>query len=374
MWLIIILMAKSKKKSKKKSYLPALLVLFASVLIATGYWYFSLTAPKLPNAPLKDLAKAHGVELGIHVDYNRLSDRIYPDIIRSQFSFVNIDGGAHFSEIHPSPDKTDFSKSDKIVEFAEQNGMEVELHHLVWGDKIVLPKWLTEGNYAKQQLLDILHSHITSMVKHYKGRVKRYTVTNETFTEKQRIFGLRNWWAEQLGEDEKYIDSFFTWARETDPGAELVLNDFYNETKNSASDAMYEYVKGAKSRGVPIDGIGMQMHIDASRAPKKQEVIDSMNRFADLGVKVYVTEFDVNTSFVKLDRAEKDKLEASITHDMARACIESKNCVSFNVFGLTSKNDLYKKITRANSRDYMFDSRFRPRPSFYSFRQAWQNP
>lgn len=367
-------MAKTKKKNKKRKLLPVLPILALPILIAISYWYFSLKPPILPEPPLKDLAAAHGVDLGIHVDHKRLNDRIYPDIIKSQFDFVNIDGGAHFSEIHPSPDKTDFSKSDKIVAFAEDHGMRVELHHLVWGDKIVLPKWLTEGNYTKEQLLDILRSHITSVVTHYKGRVNQYTVANETFTEAQHKFGLKNWWADQIGNDTEYLDNFFIWAHEADPSATLILNDFYNETKNSVSDAMYDYVKAAKARGVPIDGVGMQMHIDASRPPKKQDVIDNMNRFADIGVKVYVTEFDVNTNYVKASRTEKNQLESQITYDTARACIESNVCVSFNVFGLTAKNDLLKNITFAKSRDYMFDSRFRPRPSFYSFRKAWQSP
>jgi endo-1,4-beta-xylanase len=365
---------KKNKKSVKKPAIAVLAGLFVIGIIGFIYWYLSLTAPKLPEPPLKELAAKHGISLGIHLKADRLSDRIYPEIASSQFSFVTIDGGNHFYQVQPAPNRFDFTAADALVSFAEKHNMSVQLHHLVWGDDFILPDWVTKGNFNKQQILDILHKHITTVVKHYKGRVKEYTVLNENFTENQHVYGLRNWWAEHLGTDTKYMDNYFIWAHQADPKAKLILNDFNDQTKNSVSDAIYKYVKAAKARGVPIDGLGMQMHIDAARPPKKQDVIENMKRFEKIGVSVYITEFDVNTNDVKGTREYKNQVESQITYDIARACIESKACVSFDVFGIGSKNDLIKKITRADSRDYMFDSRFRPRPSFYSFRQAWLEP
>lgn len=368
-------MAKHKKnKQRYKRPLQAGVVLFTFVLAGLIYWYFSLSAPDLPQPPLKELVGKHHVDLGVRVIPDRLNERVYPGIVTSQFDFVTIDGGVHFEQVHPEPTKFDFSKSDKVVAFATEHNMPVQFHHLVWGDDYVLPDWLTEGHYSKEQLLDILHDHITAIVQRYKGQVKEYTVVNEAFTENQHIYGLKNWWADHIGNGTKYIDDSFIWAHQADPKAKLLLNDFYNETENSVSDAMYDYVKDARARGVPIDGVGMQLHIDASRPPIKEDIVKNMKRFGEIDVPVYVTEFDVNTNSVKGDDAYKNWLESKITNDIVRACIESKACVSFDVFGLGSKNDLLKKLIRADSRAYMFDSRYRPRPSFYTFRQAWMNP
>lgn len=362
---------KTKKQPKLWHIAAGLTVIIGT---ATLYWYFSLKAPKLPNPPLKTLAADHNINLGVRVEVKRLNTRLYPEIASSQFAMAIIDGSAHFDNIQPSQNKFDFTESDKIVSFAEDHGMPVQLHHLVWMDDYVLPEWFTKGNFSKEQLLDIVRNHITTIVKHYEGRVKEYTVVNEAFTEAQHIYGVRSWLADQIGYDTKYIDDYFKWAHQADPQAKLLLNDFHNETKNSVSDAMYNYLKDAKARGVPIDGIGMQLHVDASRPPKKQDVIDNMKRFGAIGVPVYVTEFDVNTNAVKGSASSKSQLDAQISYDMVRACIESKACVSFTAFGVASKNDFIKKITRANSRAYMFDSRYRPQPAFYSFRQAWQGP
>lgn len=365
---------KYQKRNIGKKALVAAGILLMFLLGGFWYWRSTLKMPDLPEPSLRDLAAERGVDLGVLTYAHRLDDPIYAGIIRTQFEFATIDGGAHFSEIRPTPTETDYRTVDTIVEFAEENSMNVQLHHLVWGDRVVLPQWLTEGDHTKEELLKILEQHITETVSRYKGRIREYTVINEATTEAQHIYGLKSWWQEKLGDDPKLIDNYFRWAHRADPEAKLIMNDFYNETKNSTSDAMYAYIKDAKARGVPIHGVGMQLHVDASRPPEKKAVIENMRRFAALGTPVYITEFDVNTNSVKGSAAYKSQLESQITYDMVRACVESRACVSFTVFGVTSKNDLIKKITRANTRAYLFDSRYRPRPSFYDFLQAWQKP
>ena len=364
----------NKRKIKKNRIQLVLFGIVSAGVLAVGLWQFTLIMPNLPTPPLKDLARQQGVELGVLANPDRIDDRVYPDLISSQFGFVTIDGGIHFADVQPEQGKYDFSKADRVVDFAEKNSMPVQLHHLIWGDDSRLPGWLTEDDFTKQELEDIQRDHIETIVKRYKGRVQEYTVSNEAFTENQHVYGLTDWWADKTGNNLEHIDKYFRWAHEADPAAVLILNDFNNETKNSVSDAMYEYIKGAKARGVPVGGIGMQMHIDASRPPQKQQVIDNMNRFGDLGLPVYVTEFDIDTNAVDGDTEYKQQLESRLMHDMTRACIESETCVSFTVFGVTRKNDFLKMIGRTNSRDYMFDSRYQPRPSFYAFREAWLEP
>lgn len=361
-----------KKKNKVRILARAASVLLVICLAGFSYWYLSLKSPVLPDPPLKDLAAARNVDLGIHIVPQKIDTRVYPDIASSQFGFVVIDGGgSHFSEIHPSPNKYDFSGTDKMVEFAEKHNMPIQFHHLVWGDDYVLPNWLTRGKYSQTELREILHNHVTTIVSRYKGRISEYSAVNEAFTERRHIYGLRDWWADHLGGDD-YIDDVFKWAHEMDPQAKLILNDFQNEVSNQYSDDMIKYLKAAKARGVPVDGVGMQMHINALYPRNKQDVIDSMKRFKDIDVPVYITEYDINTNSVKGSNDYKQQLEEQINKDIVGACIESKACVSFGVFGISSKNDFIKKITKTNSRAYMFDSRYRPRRAFYAFRQAWQ--
>ncbi len=367
---------KKKQQSKKLKLsmeyqliiLGVLCIIFASIL----FWYFSLRPPQLLNPPFRDLAAKDHVTLGVHVDPDRLGSYIYPNIVTSQFSFITMDGyGTHFNQIQPAPTVYDFGKSDKMVNFAEKHAMPIQFHHLVWGDAYVLPNWLKHGKYSQDQIWQILHDHINIIMARYRGRIKEYTVVNEAFTENAHIYGLHNWFADHLGGGTSYIDQLFKWAHEDDPHAKLLINDFDDETETNISNQMFTYIKLAKARGVPIDGIGMQMHIDASNPPNRQAIIKNMKRFAQIGVPVYVTEFDINTNAVKGSNTYKQYLETRITKDIVGACIASKNCPSFDVFGLTNKNDIIKRFTGTKSRAYMFDSRYRPRQQYYAFRSAW---
>jgi len=366
-------MKKKTKKSKKHLRLTykILALIFILVVIFFSYWFFSIKTPTLPSPPLKDLSESHGISLGVHVVVNRLKNKPYRNIASSQFGFATIDGPAQWLYLRPTENTYNYSGINTVMQFAKENNMPVQLHHLVWGEVNYLPSWLVDGHFSSNKLLDILRSDIETTASHYKGQVKTWTVVNEAFTRSQHTYGLHDWWADNIGHGTTYIDNSFSWARQADPNATLLLNDFNNEAENSVSNAEYIYVKEALARGVPIDGIGMQMHIDATNPPDKNQVISNMQRFKALGLNTYITEFDVNVSKVKGNQDYKDSLEAQITHDMVRACIESKSCVSFNEFGITDKNNLIKSIFNTNSHSYLFNSRYQPTKSFYSFRNAW---
>jgi endo-1,4-beta-xylanase len=351
-------------------------VLTLIMLIGLGlaiYWYFSFGTPALPTPPLKSLADSHNIQLGVHVLLNRLDNKPYTSIVTSQFAFLTIDGGSYMGTILASPGHYNYSQTDKLVLFAEANKMPIQFHHLVWGDTTFLPNWLKNGTYTSPQLLNIMHSYISNVVGHYKGKVAEWSVVNEAFSRSQHIYGLSDWWADHTG-GMSYIDDAFTWAHEADPNAKLIINDFDNETENSVSNAEYNYIKTAKAKGVPIDGIGMQMHINAADPPTTQAIVTNINRFKAIGVPTYITEFDVNLNTTKGSNGYKSQLEAQIYYNVVRACIESKGCVSLDAFGVTDKEAILKQLLNTNSHSYLFNSRYKPQASFYTFRSALQQP
>jgi endo-1,4-beta-xylanase len=258
---------------------------------------------------------------------------------------------------------------DEVMAFADTHGMPVEAHHYVWGEQKWLPDWLKNGNYSKAELMGILRDHIMTVGQKYQGRVAQWTVVNEAFTRAEHLYDLNDWWADNTG-GQYYIDQSFRWARQADPHSKLILNDFNNESINDTSNAMYDYVKGALARGVPIDGIGMQMHLDGVHPPVKDEVISNMKRFANLGLEIYVTEFDVNMDNVKTDSKGKDKIQENIYYEMMRACIESNVCHSFAYLGITDGETWYKHIGLKDSRPLMFDKNYNPKPAYYGTRTA----
>lgn len=367
-------MAKRKSSLQKKYLLKGFAIIVLLLLIGGAAAKLKpASTPDLPNPSLKELAAKHNIALGNFAIRSRLDEKPYTDILSSQFNFVLADNTPnwYFNDggLRPSRTSYNFKQMDEVVAFAQQHNMPIEAHHYVWGEEKWLPEWLKQGGFNKSELMDILREHIMTVGKNYRGRIAQWTVVNEPFTRAQRLYGLNDWWADNTG-GQNYIDSSFHWARQADPQSKLILNDFNNESINDTSNAMYDYVKSALARGVPIDGIGMQMHIDGVHPPTKDEVISNMKRFAGLGLGIYVTEFDVNMDNVKANAEGKNKIQENIYYEMMRACIESKVCFSFAYLGITDAETWYKHIGLDDPRPLMFDEKYRPKPAFYGLRTA----
>ena len=367
---------KSKRRTHKRKLLPILLGLLGIVVIASGvlYWYFMGRTPTLPEPSLKSAAGVHGVNLSVLTYPESLNSPAFKNILGSQYDGVTIDGALHWDKMQPNETGYAFAAADKIVNYAVAHNLSVQIHHLLWNEDDSLPAWLKTGHYSQEQLYDLLHRHIDTIMQRYRGKVQSYTVVNEVFTRAKHLYGLDDWWADHLGGGTAYIDQSFRWARAADPNATLILNDFANETESTISNAQYEYMKSAKERGIPIDAIGMQMHINAAKPPDYNAMVKNMQRFGALGYKVYITEFDINSNSVQASKAAKEALEAQITANVVRACVESKVCTDFTVFGMKDKPFYTGWISGKKPRSYLLTNSYQPKTSYQSFHDAWVNP
>ena len=367
---------KSARPTKKHLVKPILIGSLAAVLIAAAftYWFFALRVPNLPSPSLKSAAATHGVGLSVLTYPESLDSPVFKSILGSQFSGVTIDGALHWDLMRPNETTYNFTNADKIVDYAVAHKLTVQVHHLVWDEDDSLPKWIKTGGYSQQQISDLLQKHITTVMQHYKGKVQSYTVVNEPFTRAKHMYNLDAWWHDHLGGGTDYIDKAFQWARAADPKATLILNDFANETESDISNIQYDYMKSARERGIPIDAIGMQMHINASHPPDHAAMVKNMQRFGALGYKVYITEFDINSNSVKASQAEKQKLEAEITDSVVRACVEAKSCADFTVFGMKDKPFYAGWFGGRAPRSYFLTNSYQPKPMYQSFHDAWAKP
>lgn len=356
-----------------KKFLPIILVIFLLTFFA---WKLlpPKHAPYLKDPPLWQLAQKHGVDLGVYTALSMFNEPAYKSIAVRDFNLFVIDGEPnwHFEDgdLRPAKDKFDFSRIDKVLDFAQQNNKLTRAQHFVWGEEKWLPDWLKNGNFSHDELMQIVHDHIRSVGSNYSGKIKQWTVVNEAFTRGQHQNKLNDWWGDHIGPD--YIEQSFIWAHEAAPDAKLVLNDFNSERINPVSDAMFRTVKDMKAKNIPIDAVGLQMHIDGSHPPTKDEAIANMKRFGDIGVKVFVTEFDVNMNDATGTKEDKEKKQADIYYDMMRACIESKVCPSFSILGITDKDSWYNKLGVPDAMPLPFDKYYQPKPAYFALRRALQ--
>jgi len=223
---------------------------------------------------------------------------------------------------------------------------------------------LLKSTFSRDELIGIMREHIQTVMNHYKGKVRSYTVVNEPYTYKSGV----DFWYDRLGTE--FIDIAFQFARETDPTAILILNDCCgNEVAGQRADFDYQTAKRLKGKGL-IDGVGLQMHLDGAKPPKKADVIANMKRFGEIGVAIYVTEFDVDLTNVQGTQAERYERQAEIYRDMLEACLESAICKSFNLFGFTDDVSWLKNRGRLNANALPFDDKYTPKPAYFAMRDV----
>jgi endo-1,4-beta-xylanase len=149
---------------------------------------------------------------------------------------------------------------------------------------------------ATQKLDSVMKEWIQTTVNRYKARVRAWDVVNEPFSDGTPV--LRNgnnstgdtyYWAQFLGRG--YIAKAFRYAREVDPTADLYLNDYNLESNPAKLDSLVALANELKAAGVPITGIGTQMHIGLNDT--YASIDQMMQKLAATGLKVRVSELDV---------------------------------------------------------------------------------
>lgn len=303
----------------------------------------SASATAVPIMTLRGLAQSHNMLVGTAVNVEALgNDKTYADILGKQFNVVTPENVMKFDAIEPQQGVYDFTKGDALVAFAQAHHMQVRGHNFVWYQS--LPKWLINGNFTKAQLMAILKDHITTVMKHYKGKVTMWDVVNEAVDDNGKM--IDSLWARGIGAD--YIAMAFRWAHEADPQAHLFYNDYGTEGMGTKSNVVYNLLQDLKSHGVPIYGVGLQTHLHITDPLQEQDVISNMRRLENLGLKVQITEMDVSLrtheeiqsgqSMPHDQQSLQSALakQATIYHDMLDACLQAA-CEAFVMWGFTDR-------------------------------------
>jgi endo-1,4-beta-xylanase len=187
--------------------------------------------------------------------------------------------------------------ADRIVGFGNSAGMKVRGHTLVWHNQI--PAWFftdpgdPQKPASRDLLLSRMKTHIQTVMGHFRGEIDSWDVVNEVLSDRAGLRGddEGSRWLGIAGPD--YIDKAFLFAREADPKATLVINDYNLESDSRKRDEMASLVKTLRARKVPVDAVGMQMHISVA-SPSLGEIRQAIEMFGSLGVKVQITEMDVS--------------------------------------------------------------------------------
>jgi len=296
--------------------------------------------------------------VGVSVAPDWLTEPAYSRLLTQNFNGVTPENAMKWEVIHPEPDVYDFSQADAIVEFAIENDLKVRGHTLVWGNQ--LPDWVKQGNYSREQWIEILRQHITTIVGRYNGQVYAWDVVNEAVAEDGSLFN--NFWLQVIGPD--YIPLAFEFAHAADPDALLFYNDNGGEGSNAKSDGIYRLVQGLKEQGVPIDGVGLQMHVGLGASPAEEELSANLQRLADLGMQTQITEMDVRIQASDAQMEQRLAEQADIYRQVFSLCLQAPSCTAFFTWGLTDGHSWIPGYTGNPDAPLLFDENYLPKPAY----------
>jgi endo-1,4-beta-xylanase len=320
---------------------------------------------------LRDHAEGAGLFIGTAVRFYQFDqdtqtlispfrdDPVYTQKIAKEFNMVTPENVMKMDTIHPFRDEYNFADADQLVDFAEEHEIAVRGHVLVWHSQT--PPWLTDGNFSKAELQEILEEQVATVAGHYQGRLFAWDVVNEAINDVNGKLRESVW----LDAGKDYIERAFRAARAADPDAVLCYNDYNHAASLSwqkpKSDAVYKMVKKLVRKKVPIDCVGFQFHV-APEFFDPAGIAENFQRYADLGLQVQITELDV--SLPAPATAESLKKQATIYQKILDFCLAAPNCTSFVMWGFTDRYSWIPEFQPGRGDALILNEDYRKKPAY----------
>ncbi len=252
------------------------------------------SAPKAPaSASLKETFKGDFL-VGVALNPRQFNDADPQTTaaITHDFNCATPENDMKWEALEPKPNTFAFEQSERFVAFCRRHDLVVIGHNLCWHAQ--LPSWVSKPDpgqetLTKEVLLARLKNHVQTVAGHFKGRIHGWDVVNEAINDGDGEY-RNSVFFRLIGKE--YIALAFRWAHEADPNAELYYNDYNLDADDAKRARAIELVKYLREQGARIDGIGLQGHYNLS-TPTASKIGETIQMFADLGLKVMITELDV---------------------------------------------------------------------------------
>lgn len=213
-------------------------------------------------------------------------------ITGTHFNTITAENVMKAEVLNPQPGIFDFSAADRFVEFGKKHDMFIIGHPLVWHNQT--PAWFfTDAAGApntKEAQIERMRSYIEKVAGRYAGKVDAWDVVNEVIDNDGSYRPTT--WVKSIGDGDELVKMAFKFASQYAPDTELYYNDF-NAWRPAKRDGIVRMVKMLQNAGIRIDGIGIQGHWGLN-FPKNDYIEAAIDAYAALGVKVMITELDVD--------------------------------------------------------------------------------
>lgn len=316
----------------------------------------SVVSPESLNRPgerLRILAEPRGLSIGFAAPLHATGlpdNELYLQLAAEEFNLVTPQHSFMMDWIHPQRDIYRFSDADALADYAQSHAMQLHGQTLISHDQ--LPAWILEMDPA--ELEEAMSEHIDALAGRYRSRTAIWNVVGKALDEQGRL--RHSVWTQAMGAD--YIAKAFRATRAVDPDAQLIYNEVDVITENAKSDALYALLKRELLAGTPIDGVGFQGHL-SSNFTEFSSVEKNLQRFADLGLDIYITEFEV-----ALVDDHSLQTQADVYRRFMQLCLRQNSCKSIQAWGYTDRYSFTD-----NSQSLLLTPRYQAKPAY----EAWQN-
>ena len=320
--------------------------------------------------PTPTLRQAASFPVGVAVQTKQLARPDFAAVVAREFSQLTAENSMKTQHTWRGEHQYDFAPGDSIVTFAQHHNLRVHGHTLVW--HFMEPRWLKEAmpTLDSARLEEMLRTYIYTVVGHYRGRVVGWDVVNEAINQEG------NGWRESgyfktLGDD--YVARLFQYARAADPDALLFYNDYDLAAKPEKLRTTLAMIDDFQARGIPIDGVGLQMHIELSLPIAQLQT--ALDELVKRGLRVHLSEVDIKAN----PRGETDRLTpelAEAQREKMREIVriynalpdENKYAITF--WGLRDNDSWLNTFTPYLQWPLLFGENYEKKPMYEGFMEG----
>lgn len=254
----------------------------------------SVPAPDDEEPQTIEYLKEGPYPMGAALNMNALRNKeIYRNTVIREFSSITAENAMKMGSISRGRGQYFWDDADYLVNFAQEHGIRVHGHALIWykQSSTAMPDWVKNFQGTKEDWKLIMKEYITDVMTRYKGKINSWDVVNEAIKDDGTFRTAEECiWTRNIGAPE-YIDWAFQCAHEADPDALLFYNDYGHEYSAAKRAAVNHLVEGMLERGIPIHGVGLQVHTHVNRPVS--DIRTAIITAAQTGLKVHVSELDV---------------------------------------------------------------------------------
>jgi endo-1,4-beta-xylanase len=325
---------------RRRSLLRTAVVCAATGLLAAGIAVTAANEAGAAESTLGAAAAQSGRLFGTAVNSGKLNDSQYTTLLAREFNACTPENEMKIDATEPQQNIFTYTNADRIVSTCRANGSQVRGHTLAWHNQ--QPQWMQ--NLSGTTLRAAMRNHITQVMTHFRGQLYAWDVVNEAFAD-DGAGSRRDSNLQRSGND--WIEDAFRTARAADPNVKLCYNDYNIDNATAAkTQAVVNLVRDFKSRGVPIDCVGLQSHFTGgSSYPSNYRT--TLSNFAALGVEVHITELDVT--------------QASTTQyqNTVRDCMAVSACKVITTWGIRDSDSW-----RSGESPLLFDGSGNKKPAY----------